>query len=146
MKIDLVSILKTLGWPLGLVAVFGAVLMLFGVSLDQVLALAGSLVGLWAVLALIVNILKVVGVVDPGTSGKWSAAFNLAGVIAIAAVLAANPQFDFITLDAKLKIIAEFGTMLLVFMIDMLGTQAMHKVATRNLGISAFTFLPQPRA
>jgi len=110
MNINLESILKTLGLPLGLVAVLGAVLALFGVSLDQVLAIAGSLVGLWAVIALIVNVLKVVGVVDPGTSGKWSGAFNLLGVIGIAVVLASNPNYDFIALDAELKIVAEFGS------------------------------------
>lgn len=145
MNIDLKSILKTLGWPLGLTAVFGAVLMLFGVSLDVVLAVASSLVGLWAVLALIVNVLKIVGVVDPGTAGKWSAAFNLAGITVIAVILAANPAFDFIALDAQLKTIAEFGSMFLVFVVNMLGTQAMHRAMVDNLGIRAFTFLPKPR-
>lgn len=145
-EIDIVSILKTLGWPLGLVTVLGAVLALFGVSLDQVLSIAGSLVGLWAVFSLIGDILKIVGVVDPGTSGKWSAALNLLGVIGIAFVLASNPTFDFFALDAKLKIIAEFGSMILVFVVNMLGTQAMHNMMVKNFGIRAFTFQPQPGA
>lgn len=145
-EINIVSILKTLGWPLGLVTVLGAVLALFGVSLDQVLVIAGSLVGLWAVFALVVNILKVVGVVDPGTAGKWSAALNLLGVIGIAFVLASNPTFDFLSLDAKLKIIAEFGSMILVLVVNMLGTQAMHNMMVKNFGIRAFTFQPQSRA
>lgn len=140
--IDIVSILKTLGWPIGLVTVLGAVLTLFGVSLDQVLVLAGSLVGLWAVFSLIGDILKIVGVVDPGTAGKWSAVFNLIGVIGIAFVLASDPTFDFIALDAKLKIIAEFGSMFLVFIVNMIGTQAMHKMMVKDLGVRAFTFVP----
>lgn len=140
MKINLVDILKVLGWPVGLVGVLGAVLSLFGVSLDQVLDIAGSLVGLWAMLSLTINILKIVGVVDPGTSGKWSAALNLAGVIGIAAILAANPAFDFPKLDAQLQIIAQFGALLLTYITNMLGTQAMHKFETRVLGIRAFRF------
>lgn len=140
MKISLPSILAELGWPLGLVAVFGAVLALFGVSLDQVLIIAASLIGLWAVLSLIVNVLKTVGVVDPGTSGKWSAALNLAAIIGIAAVLAAKPDFDFAALDVQLQIVAEFGSLLLVYLTNILGTQAMHKVQVRQLGIRAFSF------
>jgi hypothetical protein len=143
MKIDMLSLFKTLGWPVGLVTVLAAVLSLFGVSLEQVLVIAGSLIGLWAVISLVINVLKVVGVVDDGTSGKWSAAFNLLGVLGIAAILAAKPAFDFPALDAQLQIIAQFGLLLLTFVTDMLGTQAMHKLQVNNLGIRAFKSHPE---
>jgi hypothetical protein len=45
MKFDLENALKTLGWPLGLIAVFSSVLLLFGVQLETVLAIAGSMLG-----------------------------------------------------------------------------------------------------
>ena len=77
MNIEIGALFKTLGWPVSLVVVLAAVLTVFGLTLDQVLAVAGSMVGLWALLSLAVNILKVAGVVDDGTSGKWSAIFNL---------------------------------------------------------------------
>jgi hypothetical protein len=45
MKFDLENAFKTLGWPLGLITVFSSVLLLFGVQLDTVLAIAGSMLG-----------------------------------------------------------------------------------------------------
>lgn len=140
MKFDIENLFKTLGLPVGLTAVFGAILALFGVSLDSVLEVAGSMIGLWAVISLVVNLLKLVGVVDPGTSGKWSAALNLLAVVGIAALLAADPAFDFPALDGNLQIVAQFGMLVLGYVTNMLGAQAVHRVQVRSLGIRAFSF------
>ena len=140
MKIDLVEILKTLGLPVGLVAVLAAVLLLFGVALDHVIAVAESLVGLWALLSVLINVLKFVGVVDDGTSGKWSAALNLGVLVVIAVILSSNPDFNFPALDVQLQTFAQFGVLILTYLINMLGTKAAHQVQVKGLGIKAFTF------
>lgn len=140
MNIDLGTLFKTLGLPVGLVAVLAAILALFGLTLDQVLVIAGSMVGLWALLSLFVNILKVVGVVDPGTAGKWSAALNLLSMVGIAYVLATNPAFDFVKFDASLQTVAQFGGLILGYLINVLGTQALHQAQVKGLGIKVFTF------
>ena len=145
MKFDLAQILKALGWPLGLVAILSAVLALFGVSLDQVLAVAITLVGLWALLSVLINVLKVTGVVDDGTAGKWSAVFNLIALGVIAYILGVNPAFDFVALDARLQVIAQFGTLVLTYLINVMGTRAANQVQVKGMGIKTSTFAPVGR-
>lgn len=145
MKIDLAELFKTLGLPVGLVIVLAAILTMFGLDLNQVIAVSSSMVGLWALLSLSVNILKVTGVVDPGTSGKWSAAFNLVAIGAIAYILGSNPAFDFAALDASLQIIAQFGALVLTYLINVMGAKALQAVQVKGLGIRAFTFQSAPK-
>lgn len=140
MKLDLPVILKALGLPTGLVAVLSAVLLLFGVDLSQVITVAASLVGVWALLSVLIDVLKFVGVVDDGTSGKWSAILNLGVLGVVAFILASDPEFDFGVLDAQLQTLAKFGSLVLTYLINMLGTKAMHQVQVKGLGIKTFTF------
>jgi len=140
MKIDLGNILKTLGLPVGLVVVFSAVLALFGVSLDTVLATAASLVGLWLVIGVVIDVLKLFGVVNDGTSGKWSAALNLVALAGIAVTLGLKPTFDFPAFDLQLITVAKFATLLLGYIAQMVGTKAVHTVTTQALGVRAFSF------
>lgn len=144
MKIDLGKLFQTLGLPVGLVAVLAAILALFGLTLDQVLSVAGSMVGLWAILSLAINILKVAGVVDPGTAGKWNAVFNLLAIGAVAYILGSNPAFDFGKLDTSLQIIAQFGALVLAYLVNVMGAKALHTVQVEGLGIKAFTFSKVP--
>lgn len=145
MNIDLGKLFQTLGLPAALVAVLAAILTVFGLDLGQVIAIASSMVGLWALLSLAVNILKVAGVVDPGTAGKWNAAFNLLAIVAIAYILGSNPAFDFTALDASLQIIAQFGALLLTYLINVMGAKALHAIQVKGLGVRAFTFQPVPK-
>lgn len=138
MKINLEQILKTLGWNVGLIAVFASVLALFGVSLDQALGIAGVMAGLQALIALGIDILKWAGVVSDGTSGKWSAALNLAGLAFIAFTLAVNPEFDFIALDAQFVDIAKFLTLVFGYFVQVAGTKFVHKFTVSGLGVKAF--------
>lgn len=139
MKIDLESLFKTLGLNLGLVAVFSAVLALFGVDLQTVLTIAGSMVGIQLLISLAVNVLKWAGVVDDGTSGKWSAALNLAGLAVIAVTLGINPAFDFAKLDSQLVDIAKFLTLIFGYIVQMAGTKYMHQSVTQGLGVKSFS-------
>ena len=139
MKVDLENILRTLGWPLGLIAVFSAVLALFGVPLDVVLTIAGSMVGAQMLISLLVDVLKWAGVVTDGTAGKWSAALNLVGLAVIAAVLGLYPSFDFSKLDTQLVDIAKFLALLFGYIVQIAGTKRLHQFTVRGLGVSAFS-------
>lgn len=139
MKIDLGTILKELGWPLGLVALFAAILGLFGVSLDNILHIVEGLVGTFALIALLINILKYVGVVNDGTAGKWSAALNLVVLITVTVVFKLYPTFDFGSVDAKIGELAKVAGIVFAYIIQLIGSRATHVAMTRGLRINAFS-------
>jgi len=131
--------LKTLGLPIGLIAVFGAVLAIFGISLDQVLVIAGGMIGLQLLIAVVVNVLKMAGVVDDGTAGKWSAVFNLLSMTGVAALIGVNPQFDFSALDGQFVDIARFTALMITYVVQISGTKMLHNFSVDGLGIKTFS-------
>ncbi len=139
MKFDLENTLKTLGWPLGLIAVFSSVLLLFGMQLDTVLTIAGSMLGAQALISLLIDVLKYAGAVRDGNAGKWSAGLNLLGLAGIAIALGLNPNFNFPKLDAQFVIIAQFGTLLFGYIVQIAGTYNVHKFVTQGLGVQRFS-------
>ncbi len=145
MKINLEEIWKTLGWPVGLTVVFAAILGLFGVSLDTVLAIAGSMIGAQLLISLLIDVLKWAGVVNDGTAGKWSAVLNLVGIVGIAVALGLYPNFDFPALDASLVVIAQFASLIFGFIVQLAGTKRVHQFMVRGLGITAFSGSTQLR-
>ncbi len=138
MKFDLEATLKALGWSLGLVAVFSAVLALFGVQLDTVLLSAGSMLGAQALISLAVDVGKWAGVVKDGTAGIWSAVLNLLGLAAISYALITNPAFDFPALDAQLVTIAQFGSLIFGYIVQIAGAKHFHRGYVQGLGVKAF--------
>ena len=138
MKLNLTEILKALAWPVALIAIFSAVLLYFGISLEQVEAIAASMAGAQLLISLLVNVLKWAGVVNDGTAGKWSAAFNLLGYAAIAVSLGLYPAYDFSALDAKLVEFAQFFSLAFGYIVQIVGTKSMHLFTTRGLGVTAF--------
>lgn len=139
MKVNLEKLFSTLGLNVGLIAVFSTVLALFGVSLDVVLTIAYSMVGLQLLISLLVNVLKWAGVIADGTAGVWSAGFNVGGLAVIAVTLAYNPAFDFIKLDAQLVDIARFGALLFGALVQVAGTKLLHQAVTYGLRVRAFS-------
>ena len=126
---DLKENLKTLGLPLGLVAVIVALLAWAGLTVEQLTAVAVSLVGFQLCFAFLVDVLKYVGVVSVGSSGKWSAAFNLLLLIGVAVWMKLYPQFDVYALDAQLLQLAKLAGLIFIYVTQMIGTKAVHQVA-----------------
>jgi hypothetical protein len=138
-KLNLESILKALAWPLGLIAVFAAVLALFGVELNMVLTIALTMVGAQALISLLVDVLKWSGVVNDGTAGKWSAAFNLLGLLGIAIGLYVNPAFDFSQVDAQFMVLAQFLTLIFGYIIQVAGSKRVHQLTVQGLGVTGLS-------
>lgn len=138
MKIDLEVLPKSIGLNAAWIAVFAAVLKLFGVDLDTVLGIAATMVGLQLLISLAINVLKWAGVVNDGTAGKWSAVLNLCGLGLIAYLLASSPAFDFASLDAQFVDIARFLNLLLGFVVQVAGTKYWHQSMTYGLGVRVF--------
>ena len=139
MKVDLESVLKTLGLPVGLVAVFAAVLALFGVELGVVLAIAGSMFGLQAAFGLLVDVLKWAGVITDGTAGAWSAAFNLLGLAGIAVLLGFYPTFNFATVDTQILDVVKVLGLVFGYIVQVAGTKGIHRFVVDGLGVRAFS-------
>ena len=127
MKLE--DILKTLGLPLALVAVIVAFLAWAGLTLDELYVVAASLVGLQLFLSFLVDVLKYVGVVNEGTSGYWSAGFNLITLIGVAFWLKLFPTFDIHAVDSQLFDLAKVLSLVFAYITQIIGTKAVHKVA-----------------
>ncbi len=139
MKIDLKELLKQLSLPVGLVALFAAVLGLFGVELDVILLIVSGLAGTFTLIALLINILKYAGVIDEGNAGKWSAAANLVVVITVTVVFKLYPTFDFGGVDAKVAEFARVAGIVFAYIIQIIGSKAVHMAMTRGLNIKVFS-------
>lgn len=146
MKIDLEKLLSTLGLNVGLIAVFAAVLGLFGIDLNLILTIAGSMVGLQLLISLCVDVLKWAGIVKDDTAGYWSAGFNLAGLGVIAVTIGLNPAFDFTALDAQLVTIANFGALIFGYIVQIAGTKYIHQAVAYGLGVKRFSLTANARA
>lgn len=138
MKLE--DLFKTLGIPLTLIAVIVAVLAMFGLSLDQITTVAVSLVGLQLLCSFLVDVLKWAGVVNDGTSGKWSAALNLVTLTGVAVWTKFFPTFDLQALDNQLLELGKVLVMVFAYITQIVGTRNVHQLTVRGLGIKAFTF------
>lgn len=139
MKVNLKTIFNELALPAGLVALFAAILGLFGVSLDSILLMVEGLVGTFALISLVINVLKWAGVVDDGTAGKWSAVLNLIVVISVAVVFKLYPQFNFGGVDAQIGEFARVAGIVFAYIIQIVGTRRVHLAVSRGLNVRAFS-------
>ena len=131
---DLKKIFQTLGLPLALVAVIVALLAWIGLTLDQLAAVAVTLVGLQLMQSFVIDLLKYVGVVDEGTAGKWSAAFNLLTLIGVGVYMKFFPAFDIEAVDGQLLELAKLCIYVFAYVTQIIGTKRFHTV-TNGYGI-----------
>ena len=140
MKIDLGIIFKELGLPIALVALFAAVLRLFGMSLDGILQTVEGLTGTATLIALVINVLKWIGVISDGTSGKWSAALNLSVLIAVTIVFKLYPLFDFASVDAQIAEFAKVAGIVFAYVIQIVVSKRVHTAFAYGLNIPAWSY------
>lgn len=138
MKLE--SIVKTLGLPLGIVAVIVALLGLFGLDADQITGVAITLVGAQLCVTLSVNVLKWTGLISDGTSGKWSAVFNAAILVGVTVQMKFFPAFDLVGLDAQLGEFARVAGVVFLYVTQVAGSKAFYDLMARGFGVKAFTF------
>ena len=68
-----------------------------------------------AVVALLVDVFKRFGLVKDGDAGKWSAAFNLIGLVGFAAYFMLNPAVPFSAVDETLKLVLDISLVVLAY-------------------------------
>lgn len=138
MNINLDAIWKELRLPIGLTLFFASILGLMGLSLDQVLSIAGSLVGLSAVIGLLLDVLKWAGVLNAGWAGKVSAVINLAVLIGIAAMLKFYPTFDFTAADVQFAEFAKTFSVVFAYIVQLISAKSFHNFLVAGVGIRSF--------
>jgi uncharacterized membrane protein YczE len=140
MSEKLQELFKAIGLPIGLVAIVVAVAAFVGLPLEQAMQLFGVLVGVPFVIALVIDILKQFGVVDDGTAGKWSAVLNLIVILGLAVLLKFIPNFDVVSLDKQILELAKAVAIIVIYLIQLLGTKSAHVAYVRGLGIARFSY------
>ncbi len=126
MQPKLEELLKALGLPITLAVVIISVASFLGLPLEQAFTVFGLLAGVPFVVALIVDVLKLVGVVTPGTSGSWSAGVNLVAIFGLAFLLRAIPDFDVQAWDARLLELAKAVLLIVTWIAQLFGTRGAH--------------------
>ena len=101
---------------------------------EQILVEFAALVGFAALVSVIINVLKVFGVVQDGTADKWAAGFNLVGVLALLAVKQFFPELQVQPIDNLLGEIAVIGSYILSYVVMLLGSKLTY-VATKGLPV-----------
>jgi hypothetical protein len=86
-----------------------------------------GLVGFAALAAVVIDLLKRVGIVQDGTAPTWSLGINLVGFIAFVAVSLWKPNFDFLTLDAALATVATIAASIITFIVQLITANATHE-------------------
>lgn len=92
--------------------------------LDAVLAVLvqfATLAGVGAVIAALVNVLKVLGVVQDGTGGKWFAGLNLVAIAILIYIRLFQPQIAIEFIDAQAAVLAQILLAILGYIVQ-LGT------------------------
>lgn len=92
----------------------------------------GVFVGAAALIALLINLLKLVGVVKDGDAPKWNAGLNLAFIIGLAVVQAVVPDLSLKIIDEKMGTIAAIGTYVFGYILD-IGISKLTHVAVKGV-------------
>lgn len=110
-------------------------------TLENILAVFAALIGWPALIALVIDILKLVGVVDDGTAGKWNLGLNLVGFAAVAVLTGFFPDFDIPGWDATLLEYVKIAAYILAILIQIIGTRFAHSLFVKtNFGKKYLTF------
>lgn len=133
MKLE--NIFAILGLPLALIAVIVALLNWAGLDIEQIYAVAGSLVGFQLLGFVLIDALKYAGVVNAGDAGKWSAVYNLITLAGVALQFGFFPAFDLAGFDAQVFELAKVLGIVIAYVSQITGTKGWHLFASR-LGVT----------
>ena len=93
-------------------------------DLTNLIDIALSLAGFGSLIGLLVNVLKMTGVVKDGTANIWSAGLNL--LLLITLYVSKVIGFDLVGLDGLVGQIANIGVAVLALLTQMTGAKAAH--------------------
>ena len=108
-------------------------------NLELVLSILAGLVGLPALWSVVIDLLKLAGVVTDGTAGKWNAAFSLLSLVGILVAVNFFPSLDIGGTDKLLLEIAQFMGIVLSFVSQIYVAKGTHSLTSRVFPVLSFT-------
>lgn len=84
--------------------------------------------GFAALIAVVINVLKTIGVVKDGQAGVWASGFNLAGLIGLFVAGIVAPEFDIAGLNENMAQIAEILSLIFAFILQNWVSKGTHTV------------------
>jgi hypothetical protein len=93
---------------------------------DSLVVQWGTLLGFAALIAVLINILKLAGVVKDDTAHIWSAALNLAGLVALFLAKVFSPDLDVPGLDQQAAEFANVMTVIVAYISQLLSSKLTH--------------------
>ncbi len=95
-------------------------------GMEVLLAQWVGLTGFAGLIALLINVLKSVGVVKEGQAGNWSTGLNLLGLIGLYALRFYRPEIDPGAIDIQVKTFVDFGMVVFSFILQLISAKGMH--------------------
>ena len=114
-------------------------------TLASLLLVFASLVGYPAAVALVVNVLKFLGVVKDGQSDNWVTGLNVAGLAILFGLKVFAPGFDVLVGDATLARIVEALQILLGLWIQLGVSKATHQKVLKGVPVIGTSFSLEKR-
>ena len=105
----------------------------------DVMAQFAALAGFAALIAVVVNILKIVGVVKEDQASIWVAGANLLCILTMYGLRIFKPEFDFSMLDPLMAEVSTVLSFILIFVGQLLASKATH-FAVRGLPVIGKSF------
>ena len=100
--------------------------------MDSLLAQWASLVGFAALIAIVINVLKLTGVVKDGTAQTWSAGLNLVGLVGLFILRVVKPDLDVGELDKQVGAFSQVAVVMIGYISQLLASKLTH-VAVKNI-------------
>ena len=104
-----------------------------------------GLVGIAAVISVIINILKLAGVVKDGTAQTWSAGLNLLGLVVLFALKIFRPDVDLAGIDEQAAAIANVAMVIIGYITQLLSSKLAH-LALKSVPVIGASFSEHARA
>ncbi|MCE5208276.1 MAG: hypothetical protein LLG42_08190 [Chloroflexi bacterium] len=99
---------------------------------SEILTQWSALVGMAALIAVIINILKLTGLVKDGDAQTWSAGLNLAGLAVLFILRVINPNIDLGQVDEQMGSLAKTAMVVIGYVSQLLASKATH-LAVKNV-------------
>ena len=108
-------------------------------DLVQLIVSFGSMAGVAALVAILVDLFKRFGLVQDGLAPKWSAALNLVFLIALVSARYFAPQFSVEFLDEQAGLVAQVAAVILSFVMQLAVSPAIHDNGVENRSVLAYS-------